>query len=198
MPKANADHTPIPLISPLHNLSLGELVDQLGHAKAEAAEIEVHEKALKDELIARGVNTCFPQMSRREFEQLGRGDEVALLGGNRGAPDQPRRTGAGAVQGRDRHQGRPSLSAGIALARNASRIACTLRWGALRSAAVSRPPATASAIQRRAAVQKSSRQLAERNRRGLPRERWRGGRGRVHQRQLPSPGAWPPPLMASP
>jgi len=54
MPKASVNHTPVPFVSPLGNLSLGELVDQLGHAKAEAAEIKAHEDALKAELIARG------------------------------------------------------------------------------------------------------------------------------------------------
>jgi hypothetical protein len=42
-------------LSPFHNLSLGELVDALGHVKAEAAEIKAREDSLKAELIARGV-----------------------------------------------------------------------------------------------------------------------------------------------
>jgi hypothetical protein len=37
------------------NLSAGQLVDELGQGKAEAAEIEAREKALKAELIARSV-----------------------------------------------------------------------------------------------------------------------------------------------
>jgi len=37
------------------NLSTGQLVDELGQVKAEAAEIELREKALKAALIARGV-----------------------------------------------------------------------------------------------------------------------------------------------
>ncbi|MGO8915277.1 MAG: hypothetical protein ACLQJR_05165 [Stellaceae bacterium] len=55
MPKAGADHTPIALVSPLHNLALDEVVDQLGHVKAEAAEIKSREDTLKAELVARGV-----------------------------------------------------------------------------------------------------------------------------------------------
>jgi hypothetical protein len=52
MPKATAD-----LISPrpLHNLPLGEIVDQLGLVKVAAAEIEAREKTLKAELAARDV-----------------------------------------------------------------------------------------------------------------------------------------------
>jgi hypothetical protein len=39
-----------------HNLSTGELADQLGHLKAEAAEVKAREDALRAELIARGVS----------------------------------------------------------------------------------------------------------------------------------------------
>jgi hypothetical protein len=53
MPKAVA-HSTQP-VSLFHNLCLGELVDQLGHIKAEAAEIAAREQALRSELIARGV-----------------------------------------------------------------------------------------------------------------------------------------------
>ena len=53
MPKAGQHSTPTPSL--FHNVSIGELVDQLGHAKAEAAEIKAREDALKAELIARGV-----------------------------------------------------------------------------------------------------------------------------------------------
>jgi hypothetical protein len=52
MPKANADLTPL---RPLHNLPLGEIVDQLGLVKVAAAEIEAREKTLKAELAARDV-----------------------------------------------------------------------------------------------------------------------------------------------
>jgi hypothetical protein len=48
MPKA------IPIISPFHNLSAGDLADQLGTLKAEIAELEAREKSLRDELIRRG------------------------------------------------------------------------------------------------------------------------------------------------
>src|SRR5579864_7881073 len=54
MPQAKANHTPITPVSPFHNLSLGEIVDQLGHAKAEVADAEAREDALRAELIARG------------------------------------------------------------------------------------------------------------------------------------------------
>src|SRR5882724_3826886 len=50
MPKAIAS---IPL-SPFHNLSAGDLVDQLGTVKAQIADLETREKALRDELIHRG------------------------------------------------------------------------------------------------------------------------------------------------
>jgi hypothetical protein len=36
-------------------LSIGELADQLGHVKAEAAEIKAREDALRAELIGRGI-----------------------------------------------------------------------------------------------------------------------------------------------
>jgi len=55
MPKATAHSTSTIAVSLFHNLSLGEIVDQLGHAKAEAAEVKAREDALKAELIARGV-----------------------------------------------------------------------------------------------------------------------------------------------
>jgi hypothetical protein len=48
MPKA------IPIISPFHNLSAGDVADQLGTLKAEIAELEDREKSLRDELIRRG------------------------------------------------------------------------------------------------------------------------------------------------
>jgi len=51
--KANVHSTSTPSI--FDNLSIGELVDQLGHAKAEAAEIKAREDSLKAALIAKGV-----------------------------------------------------------------------------------------------------------------------------------------------
>jgi hypothetical protein len=53
MPKATVD-----LIRPtsLNNLPLGEIVDQLGRVKAEAAEIKAREDLLKAELTARDVS----------------------------------------------------------------------------------------------------------------------------------------------
>ena len=43
----------IPIISVFHNLSAGDLADQLGALKAEIAELEAREKSLRDELIRR-------------------------------------------------------------------------------------------------------------------------------------------------
>ena len=42
-------------VTPLHNLSAGDLADALGKLKAEAANVKAREDALKAELIARGV-----------------------------------------------------------------------------------------------------------------------------------------------
>jgi hypothetical protein len=55
MPKAIAN---IVSVSPYHNLSAGDLADQLGAVKAEIAVLEAREKALRDELIRRGVSEC--------------------------------------------------------------------------------------------------------------------------------------------
>ena len=44
------------LVCLFHNLSLGEIADQPGHVKAEAAEIKAREEALRAELIGRGVS----------------------------------------------------------------------------------------------------------------------------------------------
>jgi len=51
--KASAQFTSIPSI--FDNLSIGEIVDQLGHVKAEAAEIKAREEALKAALVAKGI-----------------------------------------------------------------------------------------------------------------------------------------------
>jgi hypothetical protein len=53
MPKATVNSTSTPSI--FDNLSIGEIVDQLGHVKAEAAEIKAREDALKAALTAKGV-----------------------------------------------------------------------------------------------------------------------------------------------
>ena len=53
MPKAT-DHS-TSAAPQFDNLSTGQIVDELGQVKAEAAEIEMREKALKAALIARGV-----------------------------------------------------------------------------------------------------------------------------------------------
>ena len=49
MPKATA------IISPFHNLPVGEIVDQLGTVKAEIADLEAREKTLRSELLKRCV-----------------------------------------------------------------------------------------------------------------------------------------------
>ena len=41
-------------VSPYHNLSAGDLADQLGALKAEIAALEDREKSLRDELIQIG------------------------------------------------------------------------------------------------------------------------------------------------
>src|SRR5437764_269586 len=51
MPKA------ISILSPFHNLAPGALADELGTVKAQIADLETREKALRDELIRRGVST---------------------------------------------------------------------------------------------------------------------------------------------
>jgi hypothetical protein len=53
MPKAVAN---ISSLSVYHNLSTGDLADQLGAAKAEIAALEEREKNLRHELIRRGVS----------------------------------------------------------------------------------------------------------------------------------------------
>jgi hypothetical protein len=55
MPKATVN---IVSVSPLHNLPVGDLTDQLGTVKAEIAALEDREKNLRDELIRRGVSEC--------------------------------------------------------------------------------------------------------------------------------------------
>src|SRR5204863_8341764 len=55
MPKATVN---IVSVSPLHNLPVGDLTDQLGAVKAEIAALEAREKSLRDELIRRGVGEC--------------------------------------------------------------------------------------------------------------------------------------------
>jgi hypothetical protein len=43
MPKAAADHTRIASVSPLHNLSAGDLADELGAIKADIADLSERE-----------------------------------------------------------------------------------------------------------------------------------------------------------
>ena len=51
MPKAPAILT----LSPFHNLAAGDIADELGTVKAQIADLETREKALRDELIRRGI-----------------------------------------------------------------------------------------------------------------------------------------------
>src|SRR5262245_11606299 len=52
MPKATV------ILSPFHNLSAGDLVDQVGAGKAQIADLEAREKAFRGELIARGTTAA--------------------------------------------------------------------------------------------------------------------------------------------
>ena len=52
MAQASANVVPV---FPFHNLPAGDLADRLGALKAEIADLEGREKALRDELIRRGV-----------------------------------------------------------------------------------------------------------------------------------------------
>jgi len=53
MPKAPAI---IASSNPFHNLSAGQLADQLGALKADIADLETREKQLRDELVRRGLS----------------------------------------------------------------------------------------------------------------------------------------------
>jgi hypothetical protein len=64
MAPATAQVTSIAPASPLHNLPLGEIVDQLGRVKAEAAEIKAREDLLKAEMITRGVSEAEGELFR--------------------------------------------------------------------------------------------------------------------------------------
>jgi hypothetical protein len=57
MPKATL------IVSPFHNLPVGEIVDQLGGVKAAIADLESRAKALRDELLRRAV----PQVEGAQF-----------------------------------------------------------------------------------------------------------------------------------
>ena len=52
MPKASSILT----LSPFNNLAPGAIADELGTVKAQIADLETREKALRDELIRRGVS----------------------------------------------------------------------------------------------------------------------------------------------
>jgi len=67
MPKATVQSIPV---SPFHNLPAGEVVDQLGAVKAEIAELEAREKALRDELIRRGDHEIDGELYRASVADL--------------------------------------------------------------------------------------------------------------------------------
>lgn len=54
MPKADSDST-VSVLSPLHNLSAGDIIDELGGIKAAMADLKSREDILKAQLIERGV-----------------------------------------------------------------------------------------------------------------------------------------------
>src|SRR5690242_17350519 len=70
MPKASSHSTSA--VSLFHNLSVGEIADQLGHVKAEAAEIKAREEALKAELVSRGVESAEGMLFRATVSQATR------------------------------------------------------------------------------------------------------------------------------
>jgi hypothetical protein len=45
-------------VSPYHNLSAGDLADELGNLSADIAELDARRKAYREELIRRGVPEC--------------------------------------------------------------------------------------------------------------------------------------------
>jgi len=55
MSKATGHITAVPSVSPLHNLSAGDLADELGAIKSDLADLKSREDALRGELIRRGV-----------------------------------------------------------------------------------------------------------------------------------------------
>jgi hypothetical protein len=70
MPKAT--HHSTQALSLFHNLSVGELVDALGHVKAEGAEVKAREDALRAELLARGVTEAEGMLFRASISQCTR------------------------------------------------------------------------------------------------------------------------------
>jgi hypothetical protein len=70
MPKATTNSTSF--VSLFHNLSIGELVDAIGHVKAEAAEIKAREDALRTELISRGVTEAEGMLFRATVTEAAR------------------------------------------------------------------------------------------------------------------------------
>jgi hypothetical protein len=70
MAKAASQSTQVPSL--FHNLSIGELVDQLGHAKAELAEVKAREDALRAELISRSVESAEGMLFRATITEATR------------------------------------------------------------------------------------------------------------------------------
>jgi hypothetical protein len=64
MPKAIANIVPV---SPYHNLSAGDLADELGKLSADIAELDARRKAYREELIRRGVPECEGALFRPPF-----------------------------------------------------------------------------------------------------------------------------------
>jgi len=58
MPKATPILSPVPSVSPFHNLTTGAIVDRLGALKAQLADLKAGEEALRGELISRKVDAA--------------------------------------------------------------------------------------------------------------------------------------------
>jgi hypothetical protein len=71
MPKA-AVHPIAVSASPLHNLSTGDIADQLGRLKADAADLKAREDALKAELIRRGATEAEGALFRATLTEAAR------------------------------------------------------------------------------------------------------------------------------
>jgi hypothetical protein len=69
MPKAGANGT---AVSSFHNFSTGDLADELGAVKAQAAEIKAREDALRTELIARDITEAEGSLFRATISTASR------------------------------------------------------------------------------------------------------------------------------
>jgi hypothetical protein len=72
MPKASAILSPVPAVSPFHNLSAGDLVDRLGSLKADMADLKAWEDKLRAELITRGVSEAEGDLFRASITEAAR------------------------------------------------------------------------------------------------------------------------------